>query len=122
LTLIHYRWESSKRAVCGTHVHGRRARLWCRDWCLVPRPLSKERVVELYEQGHRTIPCPLCLAKIAADRAAAEQKAEQRPPRGFKWWEKPEDEDGNPGRMRDDEELLHDTAYADVRKGAEDSP
>jgi len=115
-SIVHYRWEDSKRAVCGAHVHGRLARLWRRDWTLVPLPLSKERVVELYEQGHRAIPCPLCLAKIAADRASADQKSEQRPPRGFRYWEqKPEDEDGNPGHLHEDEELLRDTAYADVR-------
>ncbi len=86
-TLIHYRWESSKRAICGAHVHGRRPRLWRRDWCVVPEPLPQERVAELHERGHRAIPCPLCLAKIAADRGAAERKSEPRPPRGFRWWE-----------------------------------
>ncbi len=115
--IIHYRWEDSKRAICGARVQGHRARLWRRDWCLVPQPLSKERVVALYEQGCRAIPCPLCLAKIAEQRAASEQKADVKPPRGFKWWEpKPEDgEDGNPARMREDEDLLRDEVYADAR-------
>jgi len=123
-SIVHYRWESSKRAVGGAHVHGRRARLWRRDWCVVPQPLPKDRILELYDEGCRSIPCPLCLAKIAEQRAAAEQKAEQRPPRGFKWWEqKPDDDgDGAPFRMREDDDLLRDTAYAGAQKGAEDAP
>lgn len=97
-SIVHYRWEDSKRAVCGARVHGRRARLWRRDWCLVPQPLPKERVVQLYEEGCRAIPCPMCLAKIAEARAAAEQKAAERPPKGFRWWEQRPDDDRAKGR------------------------
>lgn len=92
-SIMHYRWEDSKRAICGARVQGHRARLWRRDWCVVPHPLSKERVVQLYEEGHRAIPCPMCLAKIAEQRAASEQKAVERPPKGFRYWDpKAEDE------------------------------
>ena len=120
--IVHYRWEGkSKKALCGAHRHGHRPRLWGRDWCLVPPPLPKERILELVDQGHLAIPCPLCLAKIAEARSSADKKAEERPPRGFRYWEeRPGDggddrrsEDGWHGRGHAHEEDAADAAAGD---------